>query len=491
MKWPPAQSLRLVLRIRMPQVLRVSLLLSILLPLAVLQSPARAAENAQTDGERLVLAFYYTWFDENTWNEDRVPDLPLQPYVSRDRATMGRHIEEAQRAGIDAFLVAWYGPGEGNQTETNLTALLDEAATRNFRIGILYESDSPFIHGTEGAVGALSHAMNVHVTHPAYLHSAGRPVFFFWRTSLYSVATWLAIRDRVDPGRHALWIADGVDMSYQALFEGHFLYSNTWNPPSDLDWTNQKFARWVAEAERTHGADRKWIATVMPGYDDRRTGRSNGFARDREGGAYYEHAWQSAMASNPDWIVITSFNEWPEGTYIEPSRDYGHRYLELTAHWSNQYRNQASTAAQPRIENVEAESVSAAAIVPAEEIVQSEVQQVVPVPDPVPDPVPVAVTVPTAYVDVPLLNLRQGPGTDYPVLRVLGEGEALTIVGQSSDHADWWQVSDGTLTGWTSAEYTREAGPIEIIADVVPPEPELWSITLSVGAALLIPTVPE
>ena len=43
--------------------------------------------------ERLVLAFYYTWFDERSWGPDQMPDQPLEPYVSRDRAVMARHIE--------------------------------------------------------------------------------------------------------------------------------------------------------------------------------------------------------------------------------------------------------------------------------------------------------------------------------------------------------------------------------------------------------------
>ena len=75
----------------------------------------------------LVLAFYYTWFDENSWAANRVPDTPQERYVSRDRNVMGRQIEQAKAAGIDAFVVSWYGPRvENNQTETNLRALLDE-----------------------------------------------------------------------------------------------------------------------------------------------------------------------------------------------------------------------------------------------------------------------------------------------------------------------------------------------------------------------------
>ena len=42
--------------------------------------------------DRLVLAFYYTWFDENSCGANKVPDRPAEPYISRDRGVMGRHI---------------------------------------------------------------------------------------------------------------------------------------------------------------------------------------------------------------------------------------------------------------------------------------------------------------------------------------------------------------------------------------------------------------
>ena len=308
------------------------------LSLGALVAPVSVAQAP----ERLVLAFYYTWFDENSWGANRVPDVPQQPYVSRDRGVMGRQIDQAKAAGIDAFVVSWYGPRvENNQTETNLRALLDEAAARGFRIAVDVEVGGPFFGGAGDVQAALAALLATHAQHPAYLRSDGKPVIFFWRQQRYNTGTWKAIRDAVDPGRGSLWIEEGVDVSPLSVFDGHHLYSVTWNPPTDMGATARKFAQRTRAAASRLAAPKVYVATVMPGYDDRKTGRGNAFAVGREDGAYYVRSWQAAIASAPDWVIITSFNEWPEGTYIEPSQAYGTKYLELTGQWAAAFRNSA------------------------------------------------------------------------------------------------------------------------------------------------------
>src|SRR5687768_6925789 len=125
--------------------------LLMLLPLLTLifqgTNQLHAAPLAQSVSDPLVLAFYYPWYDQNTWTYDKLSDLPAEPYVSADRGVMGRQIDQAKRAGIDAFIVAWYGPAGGNQTESNLAALLEEANARGFKIGVLFETTSPFFGG--------------------------------------------------------------------------------------------------------------------------------------------------------------------------------------------------------------------------------------------------------------------------------------------------------------------------------------------------------
>lgn len=43
------------------------------------------------------------------------------------------------------------------------------------------------------------------------------------------------------------------------------------------------------------------------------------------------------MGSSPEWITITTFNEWFEGAMIEPSVHYGNQYLNLTQQFTKQW----------------------------------------------------------------------------------------------------------------------------------------------------------
>jgi len=424
-------------------------------PLPVAKQSQAERPQPQGSGDPLVMAFYYTWFDENTWTYDKLSDLPTEPYASRDRAVMGRHIDQAKAAGIDAFLVAWYGPsGQFNQTEPNLAALLEEAAARDFKIGILFETDSPFLGSTAAVSGALQHAQSVHLQHPAYLRVDGRPIVFFWRPHMYGVDTWRSIRSQVDPGNADIWISEGVDMSYLSVFDGHHLYSNTWNPPNDLGYTNQKFANYVASAREQQGSYKYWVATVMPGYNDVRIRPGVGFAQDREGGAYYTRAWQAAIDSRPNWIVINSFNEWPEGTYIEPSATFGSQFIDLTAQWSRQFKaNGASVPTEPsQSETIQTQEVQTETIQPEPKVI------LVPTPTPIPEP-----DTPTAYVETALLNVRAGPSTDEEIVGIVSNGTPLPIRGYVPGNPEWWQIEfDGQLS-WVYAPLTTALGPLEQI----------------------------
>jgi hypothetical protein len=92
-----------------------------------------------------------------------------------------------------------------------------------------------------------------------------------------------------------------------------------------------------ALAALARAAGRPFVPAVAPGYDDRRV-REPGFAIPRADGATYEASWRAALSVDPAWVLVSSWNEWHEGSEIEPSVEHGRRYLEATRGWAERFR---------------------------------------------------------------------------------------------------------------------------------------------------------
>jgi Glycosyl hydrolase family 99 len=314
-------------------------LLSIGLLVLALSAPVARAQN-----ERLVLAFYYAWFDQATWKSGQLSDQPALPYDSRDLATIQRHVAQARSAGIDALVQSWYGPsgGSNNMTEANFAALLDVSAASGLRAAVDFETQGPFLSSAGDVQSALATLLSGHAQHPAYLKVNGKPVVFFWRQQRFSVDAWAAIRQQVDPERKSIWIAEGTDLAYLRVFDGIHLYSVAWSADPAPVLVN--FGAKVRKAAQDLGGFRYWVATAMPGYDDTRLRGAGGFARPRANGDYFRATFSGAAQSGADWTIVTSFNEWLEGSMIEPSASYGDTYLNLTNELAATYRTGVAVA---------------------------------------------------------------------------------------------------------------------------------------------------
>ncbi len=380
----------------------------------------------------LVLAFYYDWYDANTWKPNKVPDLPTTPYASSDSGAIARQISQARGAGIDAFVVSWWGAG--NPTDSNLKLMLDQARAANFHVAVDFEVTSPFYSSKQDAINSLKNLLATHAQQPAYLHVDGKPVIFFWREQKYSVDEWRDIRNTVDPNHQSYWIAEGTKeaLPYLSVFDGLHLYSIAWAPDVTAELT-----KWPSRV-RAYGADKLWVATVMPGNDDTRTHRAGSYIRDRRNGDFYRDTWRGAFASYPDWIIITSWNEWVEGTMIEPSVTYGNLYLDITRDFAAQFKAGLPTPT--------------------------------PAPTRTPTPTATATITPTATLAIPgaitatvnatdTLRVRTDPSIDAAILGRLRPGASIALLARSDD-AQWLQIAypNATQRGWVAAEFVTANG---------------------------------
>ncbi|MBE7553877.1 MAG: FHA domain-containing protein [Anaerolineales bacterium] len=94
-----------------------------------------------------------------------------------------------------------------------------------------------------------------------------------------------------------------------------------------------------------------------------------------------------------------------------------------------------------------------------------------PSPTPVPPPTEVAQPGLQAVADV---NVRGGPGTNYPILGLLRAGQVAPVVGRSAD-GGWWQIlfpPNTGGTGWVAGNFVQTnaaAGAVPVVA--APPSP--------------------
>ncbi len=293
-----------------------------------------------------MLAFYYMWYHHSDWCSCHMSDLPSSQYDSSDDATIDRQVHQAASAGITGFISSWWGPGDN--TDKNFAKLLVHARTLeqttgfHFASSLYMESDAPLLNSTDKMIAGLRFAISHYSGDSHFFHWHGKSVFFFWNPlgNGRTLAQWAYIRSQVDPNHNVIWSAEGVNMNLLNVFDGIHLFSaGYWGiQHGTMPQVDQGFRNQINAYNQAHHTQKIWAAGVLPGYDDTRVpGRQGTYIVPRNNGATYHTSWSAAMSSNPEWITITSFNEWFEGAMIEPSVHYGNQYLDLTHQYAKQW----------------------------------------------------------------------------------------------------------------------------------------------------------
>jgi hypothetical protein len=269
------------------------------------------------------LALYYPWYSLSTWvNNPVLRDTPVTPYASNDPTAIARQIDQAQSAGINGFTVSWIGPGSSSDQNTQI--MLTEAAKKGFSIGFFLETTGGNLAtNTQTAIDWLTYIGKQYSSHPAVLKVAGKPVVTPWLTDTITLDTWTTIRAAVRANGTDVWLMqDTQDMTYLDVFDG-VRYS------AGITGLGEKVRYYSVLAD--HPAPKLWMGTAMPGFDERLIpGRGpNPRYIDRQNGAYFHSQLDAVFANSPQWVMIDTWNEWFENTYIEPSVNFGDQYLQI------------------------------------------------------------------------------------------------------------------------------------------------------------------
>jgi len=318
------------------------------------------APSASSIGGMNVLAFYYPWYGTPDgpsgqwvhWDPYRPnrasTHVPAAGYYdSLDPETVRRHVREAKAAGIDGFIASWWGLRSFE--DRAFRVLLDVAEEEGFLVTVYYEDAQVYSQ----IIADVSTIVSRYASSPAFLHVGERPVIFFYVrvTAKFTLAQWETVFSTLDErGKSVFALADSLEPEFLKVFQG----LHTYNPVAvPLEEIAEQY-RSVSLAARIQGA--LFAATVLPGYQEAAP-RFDSPKADRADGVTYRSYWAVARSSRPQWILITSFNEWHEGSEIEPSEEFGRLYLEITAEEAAAWRAGDSPPTDPAADDRDGDGV--------------------------------------------------------------------------------------------------------------------------------------
>ena len=355
------------------------------------QQPSSGAPTAQPviapPGDTLVLAHYMAWFqtppvsrrwqhwnwdpdgeggqDEQDHLPDRIradgrPDLAaiheplIGAYDSSDPDLIEYQLALAWASGIEGFVIDWYGPQDREGIDLAVSRMFDKVAEWREQYGfrffltITYEEQILFQveEGQAQQIAATSHfryILEKYAAQTSYLRYQARPLIFYFeawpegRPGLLRPAQLAEIKRNLPP---FYLIYMGAEAEFLEVSDGFFSWVSGTNENPE-DWGGD-YVNWVYDEMDFRTEEHNLtlnIGSVWAGFDDSQVWGWGDVPRyiDRQEGLVYAQTWEVAQRNKveqagnaPSWVQIVTWNDWNEGSEIEPSVEYGYQYLEAT-----------------------------------------------------------------------------------------------------------------------------------------------------------------
>lgn len=267
------------------------------------------------------------WFNKSSWTHTKT-DLPnLGPYDSTDPAIIHQQVAWARASGVDAFIASWKNTPT---LDTALAELVAECRNQGLKLVLIYEgldvNRKPIAASTVGA--DLVWFADRYGSDPVF-NLYGKPAVVWSGSWQFTASQIAAVRAQVGaPDRLLLLGSEKDAASYDArasLFDGDAYYWSSADPLSTPGYQT----RLTQLGSAVHAAHGLWLAPAPVGFDARLNGGTT--IVDRRDGATLRQAWSDALATAPDGLALISWNEYTENSYVEPSRNFGFRYLQVLA----------------------------------------------------------------------------------------------------------------------------------------------------------------
>ena len=353
------------------------ILVAILL-VSIVKTVLRTAEPSPAQS---IGAYYYPWYSLGRWrNDKKVMGRPLLgPYESDDSKVIEQHIDWAKHSGINYFIYSWLGSNKDmHRLEDYYSSRLATIASKNnFLLMPLYETplalfQSPDLIDFDASYEGMMTAGDRFVEDMLF-YARESPA----RNSTYKkkgcpkIALYL-VRNFVNHEKYFDVLSDALSANSLCLeMTADLVFWNSVDRPLQYDgrsyerqweWISENFSEvfgynYYTDNRSLYGDEKEfssqflsakqkaqelwagrasefnldYVYSIQPGYDDRPL---RGFDRPHVSASsgFYSRDWERIISSkfNGCSVAITSFNEWYEGTAIEPTVGLNSELLDVT-----------------------------------------------------------------------------------------------------------------------------------------------------------------
>jgi hypothetical protein len=324
----------------------------------------RQFENVAKTDDITVAAFYYNWYAPGYNIPSNLPDKPLLGlYLSDDNVVFNKHVDWATGHRIDVFVFPWFYPGTEQHRilEINMKADLFPQIEFSFISTFVdksapippYDFDDPKVK--QDFIDNVNYVKEHYATLPNFWKIDGKPVIVSWSTHAYTSKKG-NIKDaleQIGSRRDVFFIGEVVgtgkpEFEWYSSVDGIYTYQpllsfadSVW-PHAGGKLGTYKIDEILSEVLRNMEGWRSFInkygvnflPTVSPGFDSTYDYRVNNkpsiISRDQRNFSNFVKIVGERFLYNQEKIIfVCSFNEWFEGTQVEPSCSYEYSYLNV------------------------------------------------------------------------------------------------------------------------------------------------------------------
>jgi hypothetical protein len=312
-----------------------------------------------TNGERQVASWYYP---------------AIGPYDSADPALLEYHVLLMKLSGIDGVIVDWYGPDNYYDYLINNQRTLDifnYAAKAGLKFGLCYEDATIQAEINGGCMNgvcvnagnAIAHAQSEmlyvqtnYLSYANFLKWNNQPVLLNFGPQYFSTsADWASIFSPLNSSNQPAFFTENNRLSPAGT--GAFdwppmqLSKTTPQSPTEPVLTDSAMNGYLAAFDQSAASWPAYVSTAFPRFHDiyaqAGVGSSYGYLDDQSGNTLRE-TLSRAMTNNSAVIQIATWNDYGEGTVIEPTAsgtepttEYGFTDLGIIQDFRRQYLDAA------------------------------------------------------------------------------------------------------------------------------------------------------